>query len=194
MADNNDQNPPPPPPGEPGGDFDDLKKQAKNLFFRAALKVEEQAARFRESESGKKLQALLKVAQNRYTEAKDSETAARLKELAGIARENASALSDSAANRLAAIYRESTGKEVTPDQVKRAAVKMGVTALVTAVAFTFLRRIPGVNARAVLAGLKKMSGSFGSDLSEFFGEETPDQDDSEESIADGGEPPPEAPV
>ena len=183
-----------PPPEETGGDFDELKKQAKSLFFRAALKVEEQATRFRESESGAKLQALLKVAQTRYAAARDSETAARLKELAGIARENASALSDSAATRLATIYRESTGKEVSPEQVKGAAVKMGVTALVTAMAFTFLRRIPGINAGTILAGLKKVAGSFGTDLGEFFEEEKVNPESSDETVADAGEPPPEPPV
>lgn len=189
MAEDDNDQPPPPAPDGPGDDFDDLKKQAKNFLFRTAWKVQKQAERFRETESGVKLQALLKVAHDRYAEARDSETAARLKELARIARENASALSDTAAKRLAAIYRESTGKEATPEQVKQAAVKMGVSALVTAMAFTFLRRIPGVNARTVLDGLKKIAGKYGADLGEFFGEETAPPGSEAESAGDGKEPP-----
>lgn len=192
MADSDESPPAPNPPEEESDDdFDDLKKRAKSLFFRSTIKLQNKAGELRETDAGGKLQELLRVAHSRYAEARDSETAARLEELARIAQGNATALSDSAAVRVAEIYSESTGKEVAPDQVKKAAVKMGVTALVTTVAFTILRRIPGVNSNTVLASLRKFSGSFGTDLSEFFGDEHAAQERADPPAEDGRPTPPE---
>ena len=59
--------------------------------------------------------------------------AMQLKELMAIGKEDASALSDGAAQKIADIYLKATGKETTPEQVKKVALRIGVAAVVTLV-------------------------------------------------------------
>lgn len=139
--------PPESPTSEQGGPWENAGRvigrfagRAGSLLGKASEAAKSEYEKARQLEGDSPIQRIWDQAREFVKKGTDTENVARLKELAFLAKENTSELSEGAAERVAGIYTECTGKPATAVEVKRVALRFGVMALVTFVTASVLGR------------------------------------------------------
>ncbi len=110
-------------------DFAKLSEKARQLF-------EEAREQMSQAQFSDKVAEALASARSMLVE---SEHAAKLGELLQLAMQEGQEMTDNAAERVATLYSDWTGKSVTADEVKSVALKAGAAAVVAAVIAALLR-------------------------------------------------------
>ena len=133
--------------------------RAGSFFGKArdVVKSEYEKAQQREGDSA--LQKVWDQAREFVKAGTDKENVARLKELASLAKQNTSELSEEAAGRIARIYTDCTGNPATAAEVKQVALRFGVMALVTFVTASVLGRAGA--AQNLFAQVRDAASEFG---------------------------------
>lgn len=137
--------PPPPPvqenPGRVASAFEKLNSKTEGFFQETGERLRERIDQIKDkmetaksSETGGKIAEIWNAARASIRGEKNAELGPRLKELATITKDNATRVTDDAAGRIAVMYQDFTGKEATPEQVKKVAARVGVVALTSFVA------------------------------------------------------------
>lgn len=139
--------PPESPSSEQGGEWENAGRvigrfagRAGSLFGKASEVVKDQYEKAQQREGDSVLQKIWDQARECVKKGTDKENVARLKELASLAKENTSELSEGAAERIARIYTDCSGHPATAAEVKQVALRFGVMALVTFVTASVLGR------------------------------------------------------
>lgn len=135
--------------------------KAGSLWEKAAevAKVEYEKAQQREGDGA--IQRIWDQARECVRKGADEENVERLRELASLVKENTSELSEGAAERIARIYTDCTGHQVTAAEVKRVALRFGVMVLVTFVTATVLGR--GGAAQNLFAQVREAASESGAE-------------------------------
>lgn len=154
------------PSAEEGGEWENAGRaigrfagRAGSLFGKAGevVRSEYRKAQVREGDSA--LQKIWDHARECVKKGADKDNINRLKELASLAKENTSDLSEEAAERIARIYTDCTGNPATAAEVKQAALRFGVMALVTFVTASVLGRAGA--AQNLFSQVRNMAEEFG---------------------------------
>lgn len=135
------------PSSELGGEWENAGRvigrfagRAGSLFGKASEVVKEQYEKAQQREGDSVFQKIWDQARECVKKGTDKENVARLRELASLAKENTSELSEGAAERIARIYTDCSGHPATAAEVKQVALRFGVMALVTFVTASVLGR------------------------------------------------------
>ena len=114
--------------------------RAGSFLGRARDVIKNEYERAQQSEGDSTPQKVWDQAREFVKAGTEKETVARLKELASLAKQNTSELSEEAAGRIARVYTDCTGSPATAAEVKQVAVRFGMMALVTFVTASVLGR------------------------------------------------------
>jgi len=153
---------------EEGGEWEDAGRvigrfagKAGSLFGKASEAVKSEYKKSQQREGGSAIQKIWDQAREYVKKGTEKENVARLKELASLAKENTSELSEGTAERIARIYTDCTGNSATAAEVRQVALRFGVMALVTFVTSLVLGR--AVAAQNLFSEVRGMASEFGAD-------------------------------
>lgn len=153
---------------EEGGEWEDAGRvigrfagKAGSLFGKASEAVKSEYKKSQQREGGSAIQKIWDQAREYVKKGAEKENVARLKELAFLAKENTSELSEGAAKRIARIYTDCTGNSATAAEVRQVALRFGVMALVTFVTASVLGRAGA--AQNLFSQIRGMTSEFGAD-------------------------------
>ncbi len=170
---------------EEGGEWEDAGRvigrfagKAGSLFGKASEAVKSEYKKSQQREGGSSIQKIWDQARDYVKKGTEKENVARLKELAFLAKENTSELSEGAAKRIARIYTDCTGNSATAAEVRQVALRFGVMALVTFVTSLVLGRAGAAQnlfseVRGMAADAEKadFDGNFEEHTAQFYSDE-----------------------
>ena len=131
------------------------------MFGKAGAVVKDQYEKAQRREGDTAIQKIWDHARDCVKKGTDKENVARIRELASLAKESTTELSEGAAERIARIYTDCTGNPVTAGEVKRVAVRFGVMALVTFVTASVLGRAGA--AQNLFSQVRNVASEFGAE-------------------------------
>ncbi len=157
-----------PSSSEEGGEWEDAGRaigrfagKAGSLFGKASEAVKSEYKKSQQREGASAIQRIWDEARVCVKKGTEKENVARLKELAFLAKENTSELSEGAAERIARIYTDCTGNSATAAEVKQVALRFGVMALGSFVTALVLGRAGA--AQNLFSQVRGMASEFGAD-------------------------------